>query len=215
MAGYRNTKIKDWKLDEISIRIKKLREKANETQGALADAINCTPDAIKNIEQSKNAPSLDTCKAIALHYNVSIDYICGLTEDITIPSNVLDCLCRFISLEIKTGHFSGSDATYKIPFISIEKTLFDYLEILARAEQFKKETLSDDSIDLWLKKETEKVENSIRCGTVDTVEYALLSKRYFTSDKVLGLLEDAFNNSEGDDGPLFGKSKRQKATQSE
>lgn len=196
--SYRHVEVSGEEVSEIVKRLKGLRERDNETQDELAKAIGCTKSAISNIEQGKSAPSLKTVKMIALHYNVSIDFICGLSEDMTIPSNVLDSLCRHISLEMRS--FTVSE-TQTIPIISISKGLFDYLNASVKAEQFK-ETVPDEFIEAWIEKEKEKAKNSLRTQKNDTVKFALLSKRYITSDKVLSLLKKAFDKSEGNDGPL-------------
>lgn len=197
--SYRHFKNKGEKFSIEVERIKELRERDNETQEELATAIGCKKYTISNIEQGKSVPSLETIKNIALHYHVSIDYICGLYEDMAIPSTVLDSLLRYISLETKTIIFSQS---HQIPVISINKGLFDYLKVLIRADQLLEKGVPADVIDGWLEKEADKAKNSLRNEKGDTVEYALLSKRYITSDKVLSLLEKAFDESDGDDGPL-------------
>lgn len=195
----RHSEIKGEELSEVVKRIKKLRERDNETQEELAIAIGCTKAAISNIEQGKSNPSLETVKKIALHYKVSIDFICGLYDDMTIPSNVLDSLLRYISLEIRPIRFSQA---HQIPVISINKGLFDYLNVLVRAKQLLNKGVPDDVINGWLEKEADKAKNFLRDEKGGTVEYALLTKRYIASDKVLSLLENVFDESVGDDGPL-------------
>lgn len=199
--GCRHTKNTDENLGIVAQRIKKLRETADETQDKLAKAINVSKNMIANIEQSKSAPSLETAKNIAEHYGVSVDYICGLSEDMALPSSTLDTLCRYISIDMYDISTSQSHA---IPVISIRKCFFEYLNVLIRAKQLKKDGVPDEVLDAWLEKEAEKAKNLLRIESTDnsTVEYALLTNRYIALDDVQRLLERSFNESSGDDKPL-------------
>lgn len=205
--GCRHSASADGNLTEISKRIKKLREDSNETQEKLATAINVTKFTIANIEQGKSSPSLDTIVRIASHYNVSVDFICGLSDDTAFPLALLDTICRYISLEISPVRM-GDFPTHEMPIIVIKKCVFDYLKVLAKAAQLKKKDIPDEVIDAWCEKEGKKAANLLQHGSNkdsvenDTVKYAVLSSRYISSDKVLGLLEQAYNESFGDDGPL-------------
>lgn len=189
--SYRHSKSKSEELSEYAMRIKRLREEHNESQEELANAIYCTKFTIANIEQGKSSPSLETVKKIAQHYNVSTDFICGLSDNVTISTNVLETLCRYISLEIRRMSMSQS---HEIPFISISKNFFDYLDALAKSEQFKK-NVPDEVINAWLEKEAEKAKISLRGEKNDTVRYALLCDRYISSDEVMALLEKTYRES--------------------
>lgn len=196
--SYRDYQSKDTELSEVAKQIKGLRKRDNETQEELAKAIGCKKATISNIEQGNSAPSLKIAKNIALHYNVSMDYVCGLTDDTAIPSNILDCLCHHISLKIESMRMSQ---LHKIPVISINKGLFDYLKVLAQAQQFQEEKIPDELINAWIEKEAEKAKNALRSET-GTVKYALLSTRYIASDEMLSLLENTYGESAGDDTTL-------------
>lgn len=199
--GCRHTKNTDENLGIVAQRIKKLRETADETQDKLAKAINVSKNMIANIEQSKSAPSLETAKNIALHYKVSVDFICGLSEDMAVPSSTLDTLCQYISLD--TTRMTVSQL-HTIPVISIRKCFFEYLNVLIRAKQLKKNGVPDEVLDAWLEKEAEKAKNLLRYENTNnsTERYALLSNRYITLPEVQELLERAYNESSGEDTPL-------------
>lgn len=199
--GCRHTKNTDENLGIVAQRIKKLREAADETQDKLAKAINVSKNMIANIEQSKSAPSLETAKNIALHYKVSVDFICGLSEDMAVPSSTLDTLCRYISIDMRR---MSTSQPHTIPVISIRKCFFDYLDALITAEKLKNKDVPDEVIDAWLEKETEKTKNLLRIESTDNsiVKYALLTNRYIALDDVQKLLERSFNESSGDDKPL-------------
>ena len=199
MSGYRHFEKKDEELSIFSKRIKKLRETHDETQKELAAAISFTKTTIANIEQGKSDPSLEVTTAIAKHYKVSVDYICGLSDDIWGSSAALDTLCRYISLDTEN---QAMLQTHEIPVISISKGLFDYLNVLVKAGRLKKEGVPDEVIDAWCEKEAEKAKNALRYKKDNSVKYALLSKRQISSDEILALIEKTYRECDGDDGTL-------------
>lgn len=64
----------------IGERIKELREQAGEKQWELAEMIFTHQTAISLYESGRIKPNVDTIAAIAKHYNVSADYLLGLTD---------------------------------------------------------------------------------------------------------------------------------------
>jgi len=67
--------------DIFSIRLKKLRKRAGEQQIELANAVGMTQAQISSIENGKQATTFDKLALICLHYNVSADYLLGLTDE--------------------------------------------------------------------------------------------------------------------------------------
>lgn len=64
----------------IGERIKELREQAKEKQWELGEMIFSSQTAISHYENGRIKPNVDTIAAIAKHYNVSADYLLGLTD---------------------------------------------------------------------------------------------------------------------------------------
>ena len=64
----------------IGERIKELREQAGENQEELGEMIFSSQTAISLYENGRIKPNVDTIAAIAKHYNVSADYLLGLTD---------------------------------------------------------------------------------------------------------------------------------------
>lgn len=64
----------------IGERIKELREQAGEKQCELAKEINISPVEVCRYEKAERKPSVRAIIAISKHYNVSADYILGLTD---------------------------------------------------------------------------------------------------------------------------------------
>lgn len=65
----------------IGDNIKKLRKEANLTQPELADRINVAKSVISNWEQNLNIPKGNYIIELAKIFNVSADYILGLTDN--------------------------------------------------------------------------------------------------------------------------------------
>ena len=62
-------------------RIKALRQQAGETQSQLGELLSITKGRISEIESGNNTTSLDRVALICEHYNVSADYLLGLTDE--------------------------------------------------------------------------------------------------------------------------------------
>ena len=67
--------------DIFSMRLKKVRKAAGEQQKDLAEAVQMAQTQISAIENGKQGTSFDKLAAICRHYNVSADYLLGLTDE--------------------------------------------------------------------------------------------------------------------------------------
>jgi transcriptional regulator with XRE-family HTH domain len=65
----------------FSTRLKLLRKQNNITMQTLATAVGKKRPAISQFELGTNLPSIDTLIAIANYFNVSIDYLLGLSDN--------------------------------------------------------------------------------------------------------------------------------------
>lgn len=64
----------------FNVRLKQLRQKHRLTQGDLADILSLKPTAISNYESSRNEPSFEKLIALSRYFNVSCDYLLGITD---------------------------------------------------------------------------------------------------------------------------------------
>lgn len=64
-------------------RLKKLRESNGLTLKQLADNIDSTKATIGNLENCNKKPSLDMVLKLCNHFNISADYLLGLSDDST------------------------------------------------------------------------------------------------------------------------------------
>lgn len=85
------------------LRLKELRKKRNATQQEVADMLNITRAAYSNIENGKRDPDTETIVRLAQFFNVSTDYLLGLTDNpAPIPQLQISQQDRTILDEIKS-----------------------------------------------------------------------------------------------------------------
>lgn len=65
----------------LSERLKEMREHKGLTQRGLAKELNVSPSAIALYETNRRHPDNDMLKKIADHFNTSVDYLLGRTND--------------------------------------------------------------------------------------------------------------------------------------
>ena len=97
-------------------RLKLLRQKYRLTQSDLANILELKPTAISNYESERNEPSFDKLIALAQYFDVSCDYLLGVTDSyLPIGGEVLDRdivdffqLYQQLSSEsvVELGHFA-------------------------------------------------------------------------------------------------------------
>lgn len=71
-------------MERIGKRIKELRNEAECTQNVLANALGVTQDSISLWENGKRIPDTQYVVAIAKFFDVTTDYLLGLSEDVWI-----------------------------------------------------------------------------------------------------------------------------------
>lgn len=62
-------------------RLKLLRKEKRKTQIDIAELIGCKPLAYIHYEQGKRKLPIDALVVLAQYYDVSVDYLLGLTEE--------------------------------------------------------------------------------------------------------------------------------------
>lgn len=80
------------------VRLKELMEQAPKTsQKMLADVLGVTRQAVANYQCGQSSPSWDAIAKIAKHFNVSSDYLLGLS-DVRTPETELRTVCEYTGL---------------------------------------------------------------------------------------------------------------------
>lgn len=67
-------------INKFAIRLKEIREEKGLTQQGLANQIGCTQACISKWESAEREPSLDDVIAVAKFFNVTTDYLLGMTD---------------------------------------------------------------------------------------------------------------------------------------
>ncbi|NCE63343.1 XRE family transcriptional regulator [Pseudoflavonifractor sp. 524-17] len=62
-------------------RLREQRKKAKETQKKLADFLSVKPNQICEMENGRKGSTFERLFLLCRHYNVSADYLLGLTDD--------------------------------------------------------------------------------------------------------------------------------------
>ena len=73
----------------FATRLKEIRQELHKTQKEFAEFVNSTPATISAYENGSKNPSLEIVINIAKECNVSIDWLCGLSENKT-PGKTFD-----------------------------------------------------------------------------------------------------------------------------
>lgn len=75
----------------FNVRLKQLRQKHKLTQSELADILGLKPTAISNYESQRNEPSFDKLMALSKYFDVSCDYLLGISDAyLPVGGEVLD-----------------------------------------------------------------------------------------------------------------------------
>ncbi|MEG1459307.1 MAG: helix-turn-helix transcriptional regulator [Acetivibrio sp.] len=75
----------------FNVRLKQLRQKHKLTQSELADILGLKPTAISNYESQRNEPSFDKLIALSKYFDVSCDYLLGISDAyLPVGGEVLD-----------------------------------------------------------------------------------------------------------------------------
>jgi transcriptional regulator with XRE-family HTH domain len=76
---------------KFNVRLKHLRQKNKLTQSELAEILGLKSTAISNYESERNEPSFDKLIALSKYFDVSCDYLLGVTDSyLPVGGEVLD-----------------------------------------------------------------------------------------------------------------------------
>lgn len=160
----------------FSQRIKQLRNKMQLTQKSFAAAVGTTPVTLSAYENNTKKPSPDIVKDIAEKFDVSIDWLCGLSENSALEnqyatySDIIKIIIKLNSIEnlfveLGTGHSkhavypdsSHIDYGYQDPNPYLGLIRFDDSVITSFITEWdemvrlkEKGTIKDDLYELWL-----------------------------------------------------------------
>ena len=121
-------------------RIRLLREKLELTQEQFADKIGVSTVLISDIERKKKKLSLSNAIEIRRLFNVSLDWLYELSDDINdTASNIIDDLRQVFNIDFKNRT------------ISVDENLSEFLDKLFDAYKTKEEkNIPDDGFKYWV-----------------------------------------------------------------
>jgi len=164
----------------FSERLKFLRTKENLTQKQLAEKLEISSGSIIAYEKAMKVPSIDVCVKIATFFNVSMDWLCGLTDDVKNYQirTYGDAFRLIIALHKWLGvdcYRPGTDAAggwrdWGIFFNDkeINDTLNSWQKIKALYDS---ETIDEDIYGLWIEKQLKELDKQYVFEDVSEIGY--------------------------------------------
>lgn len=149
-----------------SQRIKELRTMLNMTQINFANLIDCAQTALSSYENGNTVPSLDTMINIASSLNVSVDWLCGLTDNMKLSDDLSTYADAFSNLKRILDNLYCYELTYyeegynEPPTMRLD--IYDkfYIEFLRGYQKmhasFNEGLIDQEILDLWAEKTLKK-----------------------------------------------------------
>lgn len=148
----------------LAIRIKKLRASMNMTQKEFSTFVGCTAATLSAYENGSKSPSLEIIKGVAEKCNISIDWLCGLSEKKNSSDEIktyTDIIRLLFKLENVLDFNLSTETILKetFPPCQIAKIIFNNFEMYNFIDDWKKmkelhdENIIDDGVySLWAEK---------------------------------------------------------------
>lgn len=156
-------------------RLQELRKRENLTQEELAEKIDVSAPLITSMETQKKKLSLRNAMLIAKQFNVSLDWLYGLSDDTKdSASNILATLKDIFDIDLEKK------------YIKVDENLAKYLEGLSKAyktKSSKEYNLPEEAFNYWVEG-IKKAYNENPKGKEKTLYYLQSQKEY------LGELEE-------------------------
>lgn len=153
-------------LEIFAVRIKQLRESLKMTQTEFSDYIGIKQQTLSGYERGIMKPPLDIAKGIAEKCNVSIDWLCGLSEkmnnsdEVETYGDVIRLLIKLnqkiyieLSAESDSKSFNIFQASINIGDSTIQSFIIEWKKIKRLHDDG---TIDDDLYNLWVEKTVEK-----------------------------------------------------------
>ena len=151
--------------NKLSSRIKGLRTSLNMTQAAFSESIGTSQNALSGYETKDRIPSYDILISIATKYNVSLDWLCGLSDikslshNVATYSDLFKILLQLFNTKytddnsncIKNFSFSSNIAT--LNFYDPSRRIKTFIQEWHKMYNlYTENTIDDELYSLWLDK---------------------------------------------------------------
>lgn len=160
----------DLELQMFANRLKELRLSLNMTQSQFVKNLGITASALSAYEKNLKNPSIGIAKKIAEEYNVSIDWLCGLSDKMHIDSNlstigdIAKLLFQLdegvdIDINLNINSFDGIMPEYTEcnSIVFFDKRICDFLNEWQKMKTIHdSNTIDDELYSLWVEKTLKK-----------------------------------------------------------
>lgn len=155
----------------LGIRIKELRNSMNKTQREFATLVGCTAATLSAYENGSKSPSLEIVKNIAEKTNVSIDWLCGLTNEkrhLSMLTTYTDVIKQIFLLQ-KTPNLNFEiiyQEEMKLPGVLIaceNKEINDFFIEWSKIKKlYDEKIINDDMYNPWLSNKLKSMDKQIK-----------------------------------------------------
>ena len=152
----------------LAIRIKELRSSMNMTQKEFSAFVGCPAATLSAYENGSKSPSLEIIKGIAEKCNVSIDWLCGLSEKMN-TSDEIKTYSDVIKLFVKSEYalkFHVTPLSIKMIDSVMQCFFNDWSKTLPL---YRDGTIDEKLYKLWIDDKLREYEN-VRIGNKDDIE---------------------------------------------
>lgn len=154
--------------DILAQRLKTLRADMSMTQKEFSEKVGFTQATLSAYENGQKKPSLDIIMDIAKHCNVSIDWLCGLSDRMkngNEPETYADVIDLLYKIE-KSIHFRVGKEKIIISDSVLQYFLEDWSKTLPL---YRDGTIDEKLYKLWIDDKLREYEN-VRIGNKDDIE---------------------------------------------
>ncbi|MFG6377487.1 MAG: helix-turn-helix domain-containing protein [Lachnospiraceae bacterium] len=147
----------DINLQIFAERLKELRTSLNLTQVQFVEGLGITPAALSAYEKNNINPSISIAQRIAEKYNVSIDWLCGLSDkknnnkEISTCADVIDIILKLYDIMNLNLDIVYCEDMSGIAMILNNKQINDFLlEWIKVRKLYNEKIINDDMYFPWL-----------------------------------------------------------------
>ena len=159
----------------IGNRIKELRTSKNLTQEDIAKMVKVSKATISNYEKGKVSPPIELLIKLAERYDVSIDWLCGLSnEEIPRLMSYGDAFFRLVEIDKVIGFsvevvtfFSNLRGTAFLFDATLTKALEEYQEMVNLRDN---NTISEHLFNLWISDKVQQLDKQYRLLSNQTLK---------------------------------------------
>ena len=153
----------------IAKRIKELRRSLSLTQNDFGQLINVAQTTLSSYEKGTKTPNIETLYNISKKCNISLDWLCGLS-DIKTTANftsyddifkLLINICKSIKIDLEKYYYSNNEGDYNMSLIAKNKVLDEFLEKWSKIKSiYDDNTIDEDTYKIIIKSIIDKYHTS-------------------------------------------------------